>query len=154
MRADLGAARAAPPDDLSARPVRDHDRPALAALMLTAYRGTVDDTGEGPEEAAAEISRLIKGAYGPFDAAVSEVVFREGSVVNATLVTEYQGHTLIAFSMTAPEWKRRGLARAGMLRVMDRCRRAGRAKVFLAVTAANTPALRLYESLGFVEAPP
>jgi ribosomal protein S18 acetylase RimI-like enzyme len=133
--------------------VRSDDRSALAALMLAAYRGTVDDAGEGPQEAAAEISRLFDGAYGIFDASCSEVVVRDLSVVNATLVTEFRGHAMVAFSLTAPAWKRRGLARAGLLRVMERLRLSGRHAVDLAVTATNAPARRLYESLGFVEVP-
>jgi GNAT superfamily N-acetyltransferase len=152
MRADLREPRPAPEDPLS-RQVRTDDRPALTSLMLAAYRGTVDDEGEGPDGAAAEVARVLEGAYGPFDTACSEVVVRDGAVVSATLVTDYEGCPLVAYSMTAPEWKRRGLARAGLLRVMARVRRAGRGEVGLAVTDSNTPARRLYESLGFVEAP-
>ena len=150
MRADLHTPRPAPVDPLS-RQVRADDRSALAALMLAAYRGTVDDAGEGPDEALTEVARLFDGAYGTFDAACSEVVIRDGALVSATLVTEFEGRPLIAFSMTAPVWKRRGLARAGLLRTMERLRQAGRDEVALAVTDANTPARRLNESLGFVE---
>jgi ribosomal protein S18 acetylase RimI-like enzyme len=152
MRVDLDTRPPAPEDPLS-RPVRDDDRPVLAALMLAAYRGTADDEGEGPDEADAEIARLFGGAYGRFDPASSEVVIRDGLIVGATLITEYEGRALVAFSMTAPQWKRRGLARAGLLRAMDRLRGAGRPELWLAVTDANTAARRLYESLGFVEDP-
>lgn len=117
--------------------------------MLDAYRGTVDDAGEGPDEARAEVNRLLIGGYGPFDFGASELVERDGGVVGATLVTMYEGAPMVAFSMTAPAWQRRGLARAGLLRGMARLRDAGATSVRLAVTDANTPALRLYESLGF-----
>lgn len=137
--------------DPRARPVADDDRAALGVLMLDAYRGSVDDEGEGPEEAAAEIARLFGGAYGRFDPVRSEVVIRDARIVAATLVTEFEGRALIAFSMTASGWKRRGLARAGLLRTMERLRVAGRDDVWLAVTATNEPARRLYESLGFEE---
>ena len=80
---------------------------------------------------------------------MQQVVVRDGVVVAATLVTEYGGLPLIAFSMTAPPWKRRGLARAGLLRTMARLRDAGRERADLAVTETNEPARRLYESLGF-----
>jgi len=139
----------APPDHL-ARPVEAADKPALAALMLDAYRGTVDDAGEGPEEAAAEVARLFDGAYGTFDFAASELIKRDGVVVSATLVTEYQGGAMVAFSMTAPAWQQRGLARAGLVRTMSRLRAAGRDRVDLAVTETNIAARRLYESLEFV----
>jgi GNAT superfamily N-acetyltransferase len=152
MRASLQAGRTAP-DDPESRPVEPDDRAALAALMLAAYRGTPDDAGEGPDEAATEVGRLFEGAFGLFDRAKSEVVFRLGLMANATLVTDFRGCPLVAFTMTAPEWKRRGLARAGLLRTMERLRQAGCDEVTLAVTDANVDARRLYESLGFVDDP-
>ena len=118
--------------------------------MLDAYRGTVDDEGGGISEAEEEVRRVFAGVYGPFDAAASEVVVREGAAVSATLVTEYEGKALVAFSMTAKAWQRRGLARRGLFRVMARLRRAGRKDVWLAVTEGNVPARGLYESVGFV----
>lgn len=152
MRATLSDAITAPIDPES-RPLNERDAAALARLMLDAYRGSVDDEGEGPDEAKAEIDRLFAGAYGPFNGGASEVTAREGRIVAATLVTEHDGVALIAFSMTSPEWKRRGLARAGLLRTMERLRRAGRREVWLAVTATNEPARRLYEFIGFEEVP-
>jgi ribosomal protein S18 acetylase RimI-like enzyme len=155
MKAMLAAPPAAspPPKDAGARPVRDADHQALAALMLDAYRGTVDDAGEGPDECLAEVRKLLDGGYGPFNWHASELIERDGTVVAATLVTDYDGGPMIAFSLTAKAWQRRGLGRAGLLRTMDRLRAAGRERVDLAVTAANTPALRLYESLNFVIVP-
>jgi RimJ/RimL family protein N-acetyltransferase len=149
LSARLGAARPVAAVDPLARPVTPGDAASLAELMLTAYRGTVDDAGEGPEETAKEIAKVFAGGYGPFDVGASEVVVRDGVIVAATLVTEYEGLPLIAFSMTAPEWQRRGLARAGLLRTMARLRAAGRERADLAVTETNVPARRLYESLGF-----
>ncbi len=140
-----------PPPDPLARPVSSADAPALAELMLSAYRGTVDDAGAGADEAAAEVARLLSGGYGAFDFAASEVVTRDGRVVAATLVTEFQGIALVAFSMTEPAWQRRGLARAGLLRAIARLVSNGRQRVDLAVTSANTPAVTLYRALGFRE---
>lgn len=125
------------------------DAPALAALMLDAYRGTIDDGGGGPDEAAAEVSRLLAGDYGPFDQGASELVERDGGIVSATLVTSHGGMPLIAFSMTASRWKRRGLARDGLVRTLHRLRAAGAVAIHLAVTPGNTAAERLYASLGF-----
>lgn len=152
MRASLQMVRTAP-EDPESRPVVPGDQAAIAGLMLAAYRGTPDDAGEGPSEAAAEVARLFDGDFGVFDATKSEVVMREGLIVSATLVTEFRGCPLVAFTMTAPEWKRRGLARAGLLRAMERLRGAGCETVTLAVSDANVHARRLYESLGFVEDP-
>lgn len=123
----------------------------LARLMLEAYRGTVDDSGETLDDAVAEVERLLGGTYGAFDPETSEVIERDGMLVSATLVTRYEGLPLVAFSMTAPAWKRRGLARAGLVRAMARLAERGESTVQLAVTKANAPAVALYISLGFGE---
>jgi ribosomal protein S18 acetylase RimI-like enzyme len=68
-------------------------------------------------------------------------------------VTDYEGGAMVAFSMTAPAWQRRGLARAGLQRTMQRLRASGRLRVDLAVTCANLPAVALYRELGFREVP-
>lgn len=152
MRALLDEVRHTPESDSLVRGVEARDRDALAGLMLDAYRGTVDDEGEDLEQARGEVGRLLQGVYGVFDWGSSEVTVRDGEIVSATLVTEYEGRKLIAFSLTAKAWQRRGLARRGIVRVMHRLRVAGINEVWLSVTAANEPAVRLYESLGFEQA--
>lgn len=142
----------APPDPL-ARPVTRADAGHIAALMFASYHATPDDEGQGPADAAAETDRLLDGAYGPFDFDASEITFRGDQPASATLVTRYQGDALIAFSMTAPSWKRRGLARAGLIRTLARLAAAGHPAAHLAVTPHNTPARALYASLGFRPAP-
>ncbi|MCC6678827.1 MAG: GNAT family N-acetyltransferase [Phycisphaerales bacterium] len=141
------------PTDPLARVIGPRDGPALAELMLAAYRGTIDDAGEGPAEAMAEVERFLSGAYGPANLTASDVTERQGRLVSATLVTMMEGLPLIAFSMTAPEWKRRGLARAGLLRAMHRLRDCGHPSVRLVVTRGNTPAEALYAQLGFAPDP-
>ena len=118
--------------------------------MLAAYRGTTDDSGETADDAVAEVTRLMDGAYGQFCPEESEVIERNDRLVSATLVTQFDEMPLIAFSMTAPDWKRRGLARAGLLRSISRLHAAGHPSVRLVVTKGNAPAEQLYESLGFV----
>lgn len=143
-----------PSADSGARPVLPEDAAALARLMLRAYAGTIDDGGEGPEEAAAEVQALLSGAYGAFDFSASELIEREGNVVAATLITHFEGHPLLAFTMTDPAWKRRGLGRAGLLRSIHRLRKAGEGSLHLVVTRGNQPAEQLYESLNMTPPPP
>lgn len=150
MAAALEPGRITPAHDPLARPIRPEDASELAALMLQAYRGTIDDAGETPDEARAEVDRLLSGGYGAFDAAASEVVERGGELVSATMVTRYEHCPLIAFSITAPSWKRQGLARAGLLRAMSRLAERGEPTVQLVVTKGNDAAEALYLSLGFV----
>lgn len=139
----------AAPGAAGARAVRRDDAEPLARLMLEAYRGTVDDGGETLDDARAEVAKTLDGGYGRFDFGASEVIEREGEIVAGTIVTHYQGLPMIAFSLTVPAWRRRGLARGGLLRAMARLADAGYERVQLAVTCGNTAAERLYESLGF-----
>lgn len=141
------------PLDPFARAVSPDDGPLLADLMFNAYRGTPDDEGEGPDAARAETRRLLDGAYGLFDFDASELTLRAGAPAAATLVTRYRDDALIAFSITAPAFRRTGLARAGLLRTLARLAAAGHPAAHLAVTTHNTPARALYASLGFRPAP-
>ena len=131
------------------RPPVPEDAPGLARLMLRAYRGTVDDAGEGEEDALAEVARLLDGAYGRFLAESSRVVVRDGAPISAALVTLQGDRPLLAFSMTDPDHKRTGLARACLEAALDALHSAGWREVMLVVTSTNTPAIALYESMGF-----
>jgi ribosomal protein S18 acetylase RimI-like enzyme len=126
------------------------DEQELAELMMSAYHGTVDDEGENVEQALAEIRKTFAGEYGPFMPDCSRVVQRGGQLVSATLVTGWQGRPFIAFAMTAPNWKRRGIARGSMVNTMQDLLECGEALLSLVVTVRNEPACSLYQSLGFV----
>ncbi len=138
-----------PRADPDARAPTPADNAALAELMLAAYRGTVDDEGETPEQALAVLQQWADGDFGQPLWAVSEVVQREGQPVAATLVTLWQDLPLVAFVMTHPRWQRQGLARAGLRRVMQRLGAGDETVLRLVVTASNVPAMALYEELGF-----
>ncbi len=49
----------------------------------------------------------------------------------------------------APNFRRQGIARKMMTRTLEDGRRQGCVQVYLEVRASNTPAIKLYESLGF-----
>lgn len=132
------------------------DAPALARLMLDAYRGTIDDEGESLEGAVAEVNKTLAGGYGPMVWKASFVVpsADDPSVLDsASLVTLSRDEPLLAFSVTRPAVKGRGLA-GGLIRASVRSlARLGHARIVLVVTAGNTPAERLYEKLGFRDIP-
>jgi len=126
------------------------DAPAIAELMLAAYRGTIDDEGETPEETLDVVRRLFAGEFGVVLWNISEVTVRAGRLAAATICTVWQGRPFVAFMVTAPEFKRQGLARAGLTRAINRLAAAGDPLLRLVVTAGNTQAETLYASLGFV----
>ncbi|MBL9150795.1 MAG: GNAT family N-acetyltransferase [Phycisphaerae bacterium] len=131
------------------RTPRESDLEGLAALMLDAYRGTIDDEGGTLDLARAEVANVGRGDYGAYMPEASDVAVVGDEIVAATIVTRWRDEPLIAFSMTAATWKRRGLARASLVRALHRLRDLGESRVRLVVTAGNEPAERLYVSLGW-----
>jgi RimJ/RimL family protein N-acetyltransferase len=140
--------RPAPADSLARAPT-PADADALAALMVEAYRGTIDDEGETPNDAREVVQDLFDGDFGALQWAVSEVAERDGRLVAATLITRWENRPFVAFTMTAPGQQRQGLARAGLVRASNRLAAAGETVLRLMVTQGNTRAEALYESLGF-----
>jgi uncharacterized protein (DUF924 family)/RimJ/RimL family protein N-acetyltransferase len=136
-------------DDARARVPQPEDGDALAALMLEAYRGTIDDEGETPEETRAAVQQLFDGVFGPLLWAVSEVIEEGGRLVAATLITIWEDRPFVAFTVTAPSHQGQGLARAGLQRAMNRLRAGDETELRLVVTRGNAPAEHLYASLGF-----
>lgn len=136
--------------DHIARAPRADDAEQLAVLMYTSYRGTTDDAGETLDDARGEVRKLLTDQFGLFDATRSAVYEMDGALGAATILTRWRDAPFVAFSMTAPEWKRRGLARAGLVRAMRALAADGESIVRLIVTDGNTPAESLYTSLGFV----
>lgn len=126
------------------------DAEKLAELVLAAYRGTIDDEGETPDETLEMVRQLFAGEYGVMLWNVSELCLSQGRPVAATICTVWQGRPFVAFMVTAPEWKGRGLARAGLTRAINRLAAAGDPLLRLVVTVGNVPAEKLYTSLGFV----
>lgn len=125
------------------------DAGSLARLMCSAYRGTIDDEGEGEDVALVEVLKTFEGEYGTFDSECSKLVERGHELLHATLVTRWQERPFVAFSMTAPAAKRIGLARSSLINVMQDLLELGESELRLVVTLANLPARTLYESLGF-----
>ena len=73
------------------------DAPAIAELMLAAYRGTIDDEGETPQETLDVVRRLFAGEFGAVLWNISEVTERAGRLVAATMCTVWQGRPFVAF---------------------------------------------------------
>jgi len=139
------------PEGLGVRPVQPEDGAALGTLMSDAYRGTVDDDGETPEEALAEAQGAIGGAWGPLIEDASLMALAGDDVVAAVITVRDVSNgmsPLLAFALTDPAWQRRGIG--GWLIRESICRLAslGVTELHLAVTRGS-PAQRLYERLGF-----
>ena len=131
------------------RQVRSQDAEALGRLMHDAYRGTVDDDGESLEQSVAEVREALGGKYGEFLPGCSFVILDGGSPASATLVTVWEGRPLLAFVMTDPDHKGRGMGAFLVQWTIDALLDQGYGELDLFVTRTNDPAVRIYERLGF-----
>ncbi|GEM44452.1 GNAT family N-acetyltransferase [Deinococcus cellulosilyticus] len=134
------------------RPFQTEDLPALADLMFAAYQGTTDfQPGSTLEDALEQIEKTIQGEYGQFLPQASFVLDDDGLLISATLITFWKPFQapLLAFTMTAPEFKGQGLAALLLKASMNRLYHEGYNQLSLLVTDGNTPAQRLYQRLGF-----
>jgi RimJ/RimL family protein N-acetyltransferase len=134
------------------RGVVETDREPLAQLMLTAYRGESDDDNNTLEDAHEEIRKTFAGEYGEFLPDTSVIIERDGELASTTLITIFEERPFVCFTMTGPQFKRQGLALATLLAAIENLKNAQESELRLLVTADNSPALHLYEHLGFVDA--
>lgn len=137
------------PGNWPARPVRPDDAPALAALMLDAYRGTIDDEGETVEEALAEVNAMLDGKYGPWLADASFVVELDGRLAAASVITLWLDIPLVAQIFTHPAYTNRGLGKFLLTRSINALYDQGYEELVLYVTEGNDSAQHLYTILGF-----
>ena len=138
------------------RPLNPADAPEYRELMLEAYTLAADAFTSTAEERAAEPmawwEKRIAGASGLSE---SFGAFLEGRLVG-TVALEYTTkpktrHAALVLGMyVRPAARGHGAGRALMQAAIAAARaRDGIERLHLTVTEGNTPALRLYESVGF-----
>lgn len=106
-------------------------------------------------EGIDEVRAFFLGEFGEFWPAASGVVEIGGQMLAALLAVrrtpwdDAPDCPFITDLFAKPEYRRYGLARVLMERCLIEASASSRPKVALRVDSDNTPALRLYESLGF-----
>jgi RimJ/RimL family protein N-acetyltransferase len=145
-----------PPDglglSLSVREPTPNDREPLAALMLEAYRGTIDfDGDETLEIALNEVDSFFAGRSGPPLVEHSRIALDGDAIVSVSLISLYEGLPLVAYTYTDPAWKGRGAGTALLRASMASVCAGGFDQIGLFVTPGNQPAESIYERLGFVD---
>jgi ribosomal protein S18 acetylase RimI-like enzyme len=139
----------------NARPVTEHDAALLGALMYDAYHDTIDDEGETPAEAVAEIEGTLNGKYGPLLDTCSLLVEEQGRALGATIITDWTdertGHRqpLLAFLMTHPDASGQGLGTFLLSASINALLARGESELALFVTVGNSAAQHIYQKLGF-----
>lgn len=137
---------------LALRALYPTDLEAVAVLMLEAYRGTIDDSGETLADAHDEVHAYLVGQRGgPALLQESCLGFVNNRLVAACLVT--QGETgqqpLIAYVMTHADWKNQGIGQALLTATIQALKRSHYPTVCAVITQGNTPSERLFASFGF-----
>lgn len=137
---------------LALRALCPTDVEAVAVLMLDAYRGTIDDSGETLADAHDEVQAYLVGQRGgPALLQESCLGFVNNQLVAACLVTQGETgqHPLIAYVMTHADWKNQGIGRAILTATVQTLARSHYPTVWAVITQGNTPSERLFASLGF-----
>ena len=124
-------------------------RVPLAQLMLEGYRGTIDDEGEDLAAALVVVDAFFAKARPDADGSV--VAWSGEAPVGACLVEADPHHPgpFIAEIFTAPDWKRKGVARLCLVECMRRLTRAGHPRVGAYITEGNAPSEALFSGLFF-----
>jgi GNAT superfamily N-acetyltransferase len=151
MLAALAAIPAAPalPGGVGAlRPLDHADVRALGRLAFRAYRGSVDDHGESEAWHREDMRATLAGRYGACLDASRVVEDGDGGLAAAAVFTLYYELPLLAFCLTDPAWRGRGIATHLIASCGRALEAAGHREMHLAVTDGN-PARALYERLGF-----
>ena len=139
----------------NARPITPQDAPLLGALMYDAYHDTIDDEGETPELALAEVEWVFRGKHGPMLFDCSFIIEEGGRALGATIVTDWRdertGHRqpLLAFLMIRPEASGQGMGTDLLSRSINALLARGERELALFVTVGNSAAQHIYQKLGF-----
>ena len=127
------------------RTIRSSDLEDLAALMLDAYRGTIDYSGQG-------IGEAIDAVQGWFDGEPllnhSFLIERDASVASAVLVMRWEARPFIGWVMTAAAAKGQGLAKKLVATSLRSLADQGHETVVFYITEGNEPSERLFASFG------
>ncbi len=136
------------------RSARPEDEPALARLHGVAYGSQFDRflflcDPEPDRDAVLQMRDILGGTYGPFLPDDSTLVEVDGVAIGACLTVQRPTNRLIADVMVDPKYQGHGIGRAVLVGALRAIRDHGVRDPVLNVTLGNTPAVRLYESVGF-----
>lgn len=152
LRLELDAFRPPPLVPVTAQVIVNERFPQIAALMVEAYAGTIDDEDGDLDDAFGELAATERGDYGlPLRQHWLEALREDGSPCSAVICTRFAGIPFVAFAFTSHLDVRRGLITRLIADVVGRLRTEGEKSLSLVVTAGN-PAEPLYNRLGFRDA--
>jgi ribosomal protein S18 acetylase RimI-like enzyme len=146
-----------PPEDSVEAPTLE-DADDLRSVIYHAYFSEIDGYLFPDIEAVCSQPSLFSEflTSTSVERTASVIAKREGHPCGCVLVLSDEDRRLGLIGVVAvvPALRRRGIARAMMLRVMHRLKKHDHDRAALAVTVENQPAHKLYMSLGFKESGP
>ena len=141
------------PDGVQLITVRHVPFDELTALDWKAYRGTPDESllSDTPEGNRELLSNALAGLFGPYlDDASPAAKDSAGALVGFAVGCQESLRSGILLDLAVhPNFRRRGLGEALVLRVLRALLALGYVKAHLWVTEGNSPARTLYEKVGF-----
>ncbi len=138
-------------DGYIVRPPTTDDVPRLAALMLDAYRDTIDYEGEELPDAIEAMEDVLQGEPRLAD---SRIAMAGDIAASAVLARDYEGAPFISYVITAPAYQRQGICRSLVHGTLSSMKQGGGTSVYLAITEGNLASEGLFRSLGaFVDHP-
>ncbi len=135
----------------SSRMISENDGILLGQLMYAAYQGAIDYDGETLEQSIGEMEETLRGKYGVVNFPASSVVLEGTVTVSAVIFVYFEKESLplLAYSMTASEYRGRKLSQTLIRKGMNVLYRQDYQECCLVVTEGNQPAQSIYEKLGF-----
>lgn len=132
-------------------PITSDHAEILGTLMCEAYRDSIDYEGETVEQSIQEVRETLGGKYGKLIPEASFVVIRDSIALSAILFVDFEKEKmpLLAFTMTHPEFKGKGLSKKLIGLSLNNLEKIHHKECCLVVTEGNQPAQSLYEKLGF-----
>ena len=146
-RLKLGLGDSAPWEwpDSHVRSPAQADRDAVAALLLDAYRGTIDDEGEDESDALKAAEHYLATSHHPY----SLLAVRSEAVIAMSFVVVVKERHYVDPVATAANFKGMRLGRSVVCQSLSLLASDGIEEVGAVITDGNLPSERLFTSLGF-----
>jgi len=140
-------------DETISRTYQTGDLHGIVEMASDAYRGSVDEQIGvfSGGMASSAISSILKGAYGEFRDDMTPLIVAEGSnyIEAASITTISEGNPFVVLIGVRRAEQGKGYGRALLSWVIRKALEEGFEEIRLWVTAGNTIAYNLYQSMGF-----
>ncbi len=138
-------------DAFDFRNVQFEDCAEMGRLDLLTITNTIEFDGETEADTIHEMKETFHGKYGEFMPSASFAIEDHGKIVSATIfcLSEESDTPFLAYAMTHPEFQNKGLSQFLLKQSMNVLAELGHHKASLCVMKNNSPAISVYQKLGY-----